>query len=113
VGKSQLSGQAHGVAPSSDVDWFLGAIEPVYPGTIASYSGHAYEDHWTLDPRVKGAYSYNRVGQASSYGKLAAAAEGRIHFAGEHTSTEHQGFLEGAVESGERAARELLGQIVR
>jgi len=31
--------------------------------------------------------------------------EGSIHFAGEHTSTEFYGFLNGAVESGERAAK--------
>jgi monoamine oxidase len=112
VGKSQLTGQAHGASPSSDVDWFLSTIEPVYPGTTAAYTGRAYEDHWALDPWVQGAYSYNRVGQAATYGTIAAAAEGRVHFAGEHTSIEFQGFLEGAVESGERAARELRGQIV-
>jgi monoamine oxidase len=30
-----------------------------------------------------------------------------VHFCGEHTSTEAQGYLEGAVESGERVAREI------
>ena len=38
----------------------------------------------------------------------ALADELRCHFAGEHTSTDAQGYLEGAVESGERAAREVL-----
>jgi monoamine oxidase len=33
--------------------------------------------------------------------------EGRIHFAGEHTSS-WMGWMEGALESGERAAREIL-----
>jgi monoamine oxidase len=42
---------------------------------------------------------------------LAAATEGRIHFAGEHTSLQDQGFLEGAVASGERAAHQILGRI--
>lgn len=111
VGKSQLTGAAHATAPGADVDWFLGEIEPVYPGTSAAYTGRAYEDHWALDPWVMGAYSYYKVGQASSYGELAAASEGRIHFAGEHTSIEHQGFLEGAVRTGERAARQLLHAI--
>ncbi|HVG94619.1 MAG TPA: FAD-dependent oxidoreductase, partial [Planctomycetota bacterium] len=31
----------------------------------------------------------------------------RMAFAGEHTSRENQGYIEGAVESGERAAKEL------
>ncbi len=111
VGATGLTGEAHGIAPASDVAWFLGEIEPVFPGTSASYSGRAYEDHWALDPWVKGAYSYFRVGQAASYGAIAAAREERIMFAGEHTSINHQGFLEGAVETGERAARELLRRV--
>jgi monoamine oxidase len=52
-----------------------------------------------------------RVGQAASYGLIAAAPEGRLHFAGEHTSINNQGFLDGAVETGERAAREIFRQI--
>ncbi len=111
VGRGQLTGEAHGEAPAADVAWLLGQIEPIYPGTTAAYSGRAYEDHWALDPWVLGAYSFYRVGQAATYGALAAAAEGPIHFAGEHTESNNQGFLDGAVASGERAARELLRSI--
>jgi monoamine oxidase len=111
VGQSALTGTAHGVAPRADVEWFLRQIEPVFPGTTAAYDGRAYEDHWALDPWVRGAYSYYRVAQASSYGAIARAAEGPYHFAGEHTSIQHQGFLDGAVETGERAARQLLRRI--
>jgi monoamine oxidase len=109
VGRSGLTGEAHGAAPGHDIAWFLRQIEPVYPGTTAAYTGRAYEDHWAEDPWVGGAYSYYRVGQASTYGPLAAATEGRVHFAGEHTSLRHQGFLEGAIETGERAARQIIG----
>ncbi len=35
-------------------------------------------------------------------------AVGGLHFAGEHTSLAFQGFMNGAVESGERVAREIL-----
>jgi monoamine oxidase len=111
VGDSGLTGEPHGSAPSADTAWLLREIEPVYPGTTAAFTGRAYEDHWARDPWVHGAYSYYRVGQASTYGALAAASEGRIHFAGEHTSSQDQGFLEGAVATGERAARQLLARI--
>lgn len=111
IGRSRLTGAAHGAAPAGDVAWFLRQIEPVYPGTTAAYTGRSYEDHWALDPWVGGAYSYYRVGQASSYGTLAGAPEGRVHFAGEHTSIQHQGFLDGAVASGERAARQLFNRL--
>src|ERR1019366_1867746 len=108
VGRSTLTGEAHGAAPSGDVQWLLAQIELLHLGTEAADPGRAYEDHWALDPWVLGPYSYCRVGQASSYGALAAASEGAIHFAGEHTSTGNQGFLDGAVQSGERGAREIL-----
>jgi monoamine oxidase len=36
-------------------------------------------------------------------------AAGGVHFAGEHTSVAFQGFMNGAVESGERVVRELMG----
>jgi monoamine oxidase len=53
------------------------------------------------------------VGQANTYGALAGASEGRFLFAGEHTSINNIGFLEGAEETGERAARRLLRRIGR
>jgi monoamine oxidase len=111
VGATGLTGSAHGTAPSADVARFLAQIEPVYPGTTTAYTGRAYEDHWALDPWVHGAYSYCRVGQAASFGHIAGLPEGAIHFAGEHTSVDHQGFLDGAVSSGQRAARQLLRAI--
>jgi monoamine oxidase len=83
----------------------------VFPGTCGAYTGRAYEDHWALDPWVRGAYSYYHVGQANTYGQLAGAGEGRFLFAGEHTSINNIGFLDGAVETGERAARQLLRRV--
>ncbi len=110
VGASGLSGAAHGPAPEADVGWLLRQVELVFPGTSALFTGRAYEDHWSLDPWSLGAYSYMRVGQAATYGARAAAPEGAVLFAGEHTSTLNQGFLDGAVQSGERAAREVLAR---
>ena len=37
--------------------------------------------------------------------------EGNCHFAGEHTSVDFQGYLNGAVETGERAADEILADL--
>jgi monoamine oxidase len=110
-GLSGISGAAHGSAPPADAAWALGELEPIIPGTTAAFTGRAYEDHWALDPWVQGAYSYYRVGQASSYGVIAGRTEGRILFAGEHTSIVNIGFLDGAVETGERAASRLLARL--
>ena len=111
TGRTGLTGKAHGTAPARDVRWALSQIDHVFPGTTGAYTGRAYEDHWARDPWVYGAYSYYRVGQAASYGELAGATEGRFLFAGEHTSIDNIGFLDGAVETGERAARRLFHRI--
>jgi monoamine oxidase len=111
VGRSGLTGAAHGPTPSADAAWALKEIDNVFPGTSAAYTGRSYEDHWALDPWVKGAYSYYRVGQATSYAALAQAPEGPYLFAGEHTSSEYIGFLDGAVETGAEAAKTLLQRL--
>jgi monoamine oxidase len=51
------------------------------------------------------------VGQYRKFGGAAAERSANCHFAGEHTSNESQGFLNGGVESGERAAREILAEV--
>ena len=111
VGSTGLTGKAHGPAPARDITWALNQLEPVFPGTTAAFTGRDYEDHWARDHWVHGAYSYYRVGQAATYGELAGATEGRFLFAGEHTSIDNIGFLDGAVETGERAARRLFRRI--
>jgi monoamine oxidase len=108
TGRSGLTGAAHGPAPEADTSWMLDQLDQLFPGTSAAFTGVAYEDHWVEDPWVHGAYSFWKVGQATSYAELAAAPEGAILFAGEHTSLENEGYLDGAVETGERAAREVL-----
>jgi monoamine oxidase len=108
-----LTGAAHGPTPHADVTWALTELDNVFPGTKAAYAGRSYEDHWALDPWVKGAYSYYRVGQYATYGKIAKAPERPYLFAGEHTSIENIGFLDGAVETGEAAAKELLKYLKR
>ena len=57
------------------------------------------------------ALSATLVGQYCGMVVDAAAPElgGRLIFAGEHTSENSCGYMNGAVESGERAAKEILG----
>ncbi len=65
---------------------------------------------WPNHPHTKGSYAGPLVGQYTSFLEYAAQPElgGRIVFAGEHTSADFCGFMNGAVDAGERAARELL-----
>jgi len=55
-----------------------------------------------------GAYAQYRVGQYTGFSGVEGTQEGSIHFAGEHTSPDFQGFMEGAVTTGERATAEMM-----
>jgi monoamine oxidase len=87
---------------------FLARAEPVFPGLTTQWTGKATFDDWPRNRWTLGSYSYFRVGQYQRFAGAEGEAVGSCHFAGEHTSIDAQGYLEGAVESGERAAREVL-----
>ena len=99
------TGAAFGPAPAAQVSGLLGQLEPIFPGVTGAYTGKAYRDFWWANPWSKGAYTCQRPGQYTELFGAGAVPEGNVHFAGEHTSVEYFGFLNGAVESGERAAK--------
>jgi monoamine oxidase len=101
-------GRAHGPAPEPVVHETLAALERAVPGISRDFAGDAWLDDWSADPWSRGSYAAFLPGQTTRYSGVIARAEGGVHFAGEHTSVPYQGFLEGAVESGERCAREIL-----
>lgn len=69
---------------------------------------------WSRQPFIRTGYSSPRVGQVFTIGKeLNEPFGGRLFFAGEHTQLDHFGYMEGAIRSGERAARQLLEQSCR
>jgi len=75
------------------------------------WTGRATVDYWAGNQWAKGSYSYWKVGQYTRFSGMEQARQGNCHFAGEHTSTDNQGYLEGAVETGERAVDEILGDL--
>jgi monoamine oxidase len=95
------------VAPPALVSDTLIALEPIFSGVTAAYNGLAYAGFGLLDPRLGGAWSQYNIGQYTDFGGYEGVREGNLHFAGEHTSIDFQGFMEGAVTSGERVAREI------
>lgn len=97
--------------PASRAAAFLSQLEPVVPGITGRWNGLSQLDWWPGSPYVRGSYSYWRVGQYTTIAGLEGLRQGTCHFAGEHTSIDYQGYLNGAVESGERAAREILSDL--
>jgi monoamine oxidase len=62
---------------------------------------------WEADPWARGGYAVFGPSFDPAWRFELARTHGRVLFAGEHTSKEWQGYMNGAVESGQRAAREL------
>lgn len=80
-------------------------LEKVHPGFRAhAEGGTSYS--WAIDPWAGGGYPRWKPGQLTAWQPELARAEGRLHFAGEHTSVLSR-TMEGALESGNRAAREV------
>ena len=71
----------------------------------------AWLHDWQQDPYARGAYSYVTVGGAGARRALAAPLRDTLYFAGEATDFEGEhGTVAGALQSGIRAAREVLAQ---
>ena len=66
--------------------------------------------NWLEYKFTRGSYTCPLVGQYTTLLKVAGEPElgGRLIFAGEHTAGDFSGFMNGAVQSGNRAAKEIL-----
>ncbi len=95
----------------TDVNTHLPNLEIVLPGVAAQFNGLATSSLPHLFPHFNLTYSYYRVGQYTTFGGMEKKTQGRVLFAGEHTSTNFQGYMEGGATEGVRAAKELLSKL--
>ncbi|MFL6246914.1 MAG: flavin monoamine oxidase family protein [Thermoanaerobaculia bacterium] len=75
---------------------------------IDSLLAGTFTHDWQRDPFSRCAYSYAAVGGSGAHDALAKPLRRTLFFAGEATSGDQTGTVAGAIESGRRAARELL-----
>jgi monoamine oxidase len=73
----------------------------------------SYIHDWHADPFARGAYSYVPVDGLESQRVLSHAVENTLFVAGEATSVGHVGTVHGAIQSGERAAEDMLNSSAR
>ena len=85
----------------------LADLERVHPGIAARFNGRVIRNAWDRNPWSRGSYSLLRPGQYTAFHGIESLPEGRVHFAGEQSSADWYGYLNGAVESGLRAADEV------
>lgn len=87
---------------------FLTQFDKVVPGGKAASNGKVARYHWPSSPFQKGSYSSYLVSQYTKFAGVEIERFENIHFCGEHTSLEAQGYMEGAAATGALAAAEVL-----
>jgi monoamine oxidase len=87
---------------------YLAALSKVYPGIRASFERGRFMD-WPSDIWVKGSYSFPAPGEVTTLGpQLQQPLANRVFLAGEHTCYAFVGYMEGALQSGARAAKRIM-----
>ena len=107
VGASFGSGTPSSACATVPLADRAGASRPV----TAHWNGKATIDFWPGYQWTRGSYSYWKVGQYTAFAGVEGRQEGNVHFCGEHTSIDFQGYLNGAVDTGERAASEVIADL--
>jgi monoamine oxidase len=108
---------AERLAARSRADALRGAIASVArglglaPAAIERRLEGADLVDWSADRLARGGYAVFPVGSAGAADALAAPVGETLFFAGEATDADAAGTVEGALRSGERAAREVLASL--
>jgi len=94
--------------PEERIRWSLENVTKVYPEMAENFEGGT-SVVWDDEPWSLGAAAYYAPGEMTTMFPRVATPEGRVHFAGEHTSELF--VMEGAAQSGIRAAREVAAAV--
>ncbi|MDQ3624403.1 MAG: FAD-dependent oxidoreductase [Verrucomicrobiota bacterium] len=105
-----LGGSAGKQFTTARFDKIKEELNRVFPGIQDKFDGKRVMMNWPEYKLTKGSYTCPLVGQYTTLLESAGEAEldGRLLFAGEHTSTDYSGFMNGGIESGNRVAQEIL-----
>jgi monoamine oxidase len=85
----------------------VSGLEAMRPAARGKLQARAYFS-WSQEAFNGGDWAYFGPGQVRDFVNVMSVPAGRLHFCGEHTATGARG-LEGALESAERVALEVLG----
>ena len=91
-----------------DAPWTAAKATQLF-GSEATAPQRYFETNWTEDPWSRGCpVALYGPGTLVAYGPALRAPVGNIHWAGTETSNYWNGYMDGAVRSGDRAAKEAL-----
>ncbi len=95
--------------PEERIRYVRKYVQQVLPGMDEEFETGTSKT-WDDDEFTRGDYCFYKPGRASEIMRYVAAPEGRVHFAGDHTSA-MPGWMNGALGSGRRAALEIKASI--
>ncbi len=106
TGDDRIESRLSSLSPAQRAAFGAALAADAFPG-IRSELSRSHVQIWGLDPYAAGAFSVFKPGQMTAWAGILAKPESRAHFAGEHLSP-WNGWMEGALWSGERAAQEVI-----
>lgn len=92
---------------AQQVSTFHDQVERLFPGLKASYNGRKIRVAWSEYPFTRAAYSSYSVGDYTTIAGAEPIRVGNLHFCGEHTTIDFQGWMEGAARTGADVAVEV------
>jgi len=93
------------------VDQAIASLARIFNASAAEISAQLVESYfhdWANDPFTRGGYSYLPVNGLEAQQALSHPVDNKLFFAGEATAVGHIGTVHGAIQSGQRAAAEIL-----
>lgn len=108
TGNSAIEQRLKSLPSQGQVGFGVALAKAAFP-EIETELQKLFVQRWAEDPFVRGAFTVFHPGQMGRWVPAIGRPEGRVYFAGEHTAP-WNGWMEGALWSGERAAQEILQQ---
>lgn len=96
---------------NQSASYYVDLLEQIYPGSSSLYNGINDKFHWPTHLWTKASYACYKPGQITSFGGAEIEPVGNIFFAGEHCSTDFQGYMNGGAETGRRAAESIIEKL--
>lgn len=96
---------------AEQVNHLMGGVELAFPGANAARNGKVARFHWPSYPWTQGSYACYKPGQWTTIAGAEIRPVDNLFFAGEHCSYDFQGYMNGAAETGRRAATAVMHAI--
>ncbi|MEP6684718.1 MAG: NAD(P)/FAD-dependent oxidoreductase [Parafilimonas sp.] len=97
--------------PEQQAAKYLNLLDEIYPGIKNDYNNKVFSMNWPSYSFAKCGYSAWKVGQYTTIAGSEIEPVGNLFFAGEHTSYNYQGYMNGGAVTGRRVAENILKRI--